>query len=576
MNERPGESGAVKAWVQDLVDDDLRHLNFLVEIYARNGDQQIQQYFSAAKEDPQFLYLILALSNELTSHSFPVVFGQFKDKVLAEYGKSKISRYIHEKFGDAYLSEFFFTLTLFGRLEEVLTGDPADVQQLAEMVFSEQRVKEFLKKPALLGRIVWNIAGFQNQEIKDILLRQILKVGEKNVPFAVLLKMLSDHHKIPSTWDAQIKQYLNGIQIPALAPVWQGPSKEWIKPGNILEMGIYWDATGSEKPHYEEFPKIFAGTSGNPLYRKFTGYVDRSKESAADLKRLGADKVLVKYFPKTGRTIKIYLFSKIPSTPQSPFFITVSRGHAGHVDNGSFELLKDSVFVASQCRSMGDVDSLLIKNPQVLPITGLGTLRAAGTNPLIYYFLQHLGEKNPNAWGSWKDVKRGFAEALPVLSRDYDFSEGIGSTFAVELILMREMGILPNDDALLAKSEETENSSTARQIDGQNIAGNDHAMAAVVKNREADVSAQYRSDDLGGIDFNPEHLQIQTEGKGPAIPYVPLPLNSGETEDISIDGLVPVILEIFPVSPSPQLLLGSATVDSNTSRNPESMAAALP
>jgi hypothetical protein len=59
------------------------------------------------------------------------------------------------------------------------------------------------------------------------------------------------------------------------------------------------------------------------------------------------------------------------------------------------------------------------------------------------------------------------------------------------------------------------------------------------------------TDKVGGIDLNAANLdmQIKRDGKG-----VPLPISSKDLGNIKIDGLVPVILEITPVTSLPALV----------------------
>ena len=57
----------------------------------------------------------------------------------------------------------------------------------------------------------------------------------------------------------------------------------------------------------------------------------------------------------------------------------------------------------------------------------------------------------------------------------------------------------------------------------------------------------------GGIDFNPDYLDIQTQGNGL---NVLSPLNMEAMENIEINGLVPFIFSITPVTNLP-LLMGA-------------------
>ncbi len=75
------------------------------------------------------------------------------------------------------------------------------------------------------------------------------------------------------------------------------------------------------------------------------------------------------------------------------------------------------------------------------------------------------------------------------------------------------------------------------------------------------ATSQAMAKNVGGIDFNAANLnlQIKRDGQG-----VPLPISSQDISNIHIDGFIPVILEIQPVTNLP-LLLGSH----ETQKNPQ-------
>jgi hypothetical protein len=60
--------------------------------------------------------------------------------------------------------------------------------------------------------------------------------------------------------------------------------------------------------------------------------------------------------------------------------------------------------------------------------------------------------------------------------------------------------------------------------------------------------------DLGGIDFRYDQLDLQIKRDADG---VPLPLQMQDVEDIHINGLVPIIIDIKPMTNLP-LLLGMA------------------
>ncbi len=67
------------------------------------------------------------------------------------------------------------------------------------------------------------------------------------------------------------------------------------------------------------------------------------------------------------------------------------------------------------------------------------------------------------------------------------------------------------------------------------------------------------TDKKGGIDFNPNYLDIQTQGNRFDLP---LPANSMEMQNIEINGLVPFIINITPVTNLP-VLMGEGKMEEN-------------
>ncbi|MCR4337525.1 MAG: hypothetical protein NUV91_06950, partial [Candidatus Omnitrophica bacterium] len=56
----------------------------------------------------------------------------------------------------------------------------------------------------------------------------------------------------------------------------------------------------------------------------------------------------------------------------------------------------------------------------------------------------------------------------------------------------------------------------------------------------------------GGIDFDPELLDLQTQGRGMDF----TPMDPASLENLTIDGFTPIILKITPVTSIPLLLGG--------------------
>ena len=79
----------------------------------------------------------------------------------------------------------------------------------------------------------------------------------------------------------------------------------------------------------------------------------------------------------------------------------------------------------------------------------------------------------------------------------------------------------------------------------------DHAvMVTAAPSAEQAVSD---ADAVGGIDLNPANLQLETRGDADELHFS---VNPSLLKDMSVDGFVPVILNVSPVNSLP-LLLGS-------------------
>lgn len=99
-----------------------------------------------------------------------------------------------------------------------------------------------------------------------------------------------------------------------------------------------------------------------------------------------------------------------------------------------------------------------------------------------------------------------------------------------------------------------ENAFLISEVDGAGTTNIDHAMIS--------DSASLAAQEKGGIDFNPNNLEIQTKGRGMDfdIPFDPQAIEN--MENMQIDGFIPVIFSITPIGSLP-LFLGSVEWDND-------------
>ncbi|MFH0986273.1 MAG: HEAT repeat domain-containing protein [Candidatus Omnitrophota bacterium] len=402
----------------------LRVLNLEVERDLNRGEAYLAKYASRLRSSPEALYPILALSQEVTSHSFPLLQAAFRNDLIRKYGAADVFRFSRERFGRSFLANYLFVLTIFGKLEGELNGLAYSPAQLADQVFLQENVQAFLKKPALFAKVVTAVSDFKNADFKNAFFRQVEQYLKDSKQLKLLVRLMVDYGLLKGL-DPRIADVVRDVVLPPLNPVWRGPQRDWLGPDGSLRVGLYWSTSkDGEAAHYQQFPGIFMdGKKVNSFYMNFSGYEDLSGtgEYPATLKKLGARGVLVKKFPATGRRVEIYLFSDLENIKKSPFPITISRGHAGEKGNTDYPGVVGGMRLVSHCRSIDNVDTLIMANPQNAPMAITGTGQAAETNPVLYYLLEYLGSES--AWGSWKDVKDFIRPHMPRSIEKYGFPQ---------------------------------------------------------------------------------------------------------------------------------------------------------
>ena len=103
-------------------------------------------------------------------------------------------------------------------------------------------------------------------------------------------------------------------------------------------------------------------------------------------------------------------------------------------------------------------------------------------------------------------------------------------------------GFVPGDDKALRKS-------SGQETDKAMPGGEQETIEKVSSYQQKKIS-----DTKGGVDFNPEFFDIQSQGRGIDIQ---LPANPQEWENIDIPGLTPYIFNITPINNLPSFLLGA-------------------
>jgi len=417
------------------VDRRFRSFNIEVDRDTESGEKQLETYLKRLRNNPDILYLILSLSQEITSHSFPIVFDYFKANLIQQYGQFDVFRYISEQDDNNFLIPFLFTMAIFGKLEECLKDSGYASKKIAELILSRKEIKSFIDNPALFSKIIINIMAFKNQELRNAFIKRLAKLAQENLYFMVFIKIMLHYGFIK---DSRLNVLVKDEFLPEISPAWKGPQQNWVSKEGAIIAGLYWSTrAGSEKAHYENFPNTF----------KDYGYIDImiSKNVSSEIKdeykeklnKYGAKKVLVKKFEKTERVMEIYLYSSLNAIKESVHPITITRGHAGDTGNTDYPGIPGGLRFVSHCRSINDSDSLIKANPDNAIVTITGTGRASETNPTLKYLFEYLGSKDK--WGDWQEVKNYIRPHLEQSINKYNFpNDDISFIYAAMMQKMKQ------------------------------------------------------------------------------------------------------------------------------------------
>jgi len=150
-------------------------------------------------------------------------------------------------------------------------------------------------------------------------------------------------------------------------------------------------------------------------------------------------------------------------------------------------------------------------------------------------------------------IKEGY-QRVRFLGIQNEGSKALWSRFGAQPTNVHEIG----DPVIDMELDLSTWAKYQEQLDGTSGSGDVVGGAA-----SSPVEIQDRSTDIGGIDFNPNNLEMQTQGNGLNFN---LPFHAVDLQNIRIDGFTPVIINVTPLSNLP-LLLGLIDEDTDDSEN---------
>ena len=157
---------------------------------------------------------------------------------------------------------------------------------------------------------------------------------------------------------------------------------------------------------------------------------------------------------------------------------------------------------------------------------------------LRYFNIKILKDKTGYlVWAKfWEDIEPDL-KGYPEFS-DYvrpDLNNGLRFLKALFQFMLNDAALIASEDLVL------EHSSSIQESISVSPGGSDNAMTG-------DLTVNKK---VGGINFNPQGLEIETQGKAVSQTAPALPPNF---EGVSINGFSPVIIQVVPVTSLPALL----------------------
>ncbi|MCD4780548.1 MAG: hypothetical protein K8S27_08390 [Candidatus Omnitrophica bacterium] len=446
--------------LERFIGSDLRAVNNAEDLDNYQKEQVFALMARRLRKRPNALYLILALSQETTSHSFPAFFKVFNTVLDDEYGQLDYIKFARERMNSALLSEFLFTILIFNKFDTTLStiAEIYGKENFIAEIFKAVDMGQHMDSPVLTAKLIEGILTFM-RDTNAVTMDNILKMLiQANKNFAYLIKLMSDSGKVKIT-DQDLKAEMDAIRLPRLNPVWEGPQESWVDQEGVIQANLHWStADAGEARHFEDFQKIFTnGKSVSAYYGSFSGYKNMSNkaEYRDKVKKRKAKGVLVKTFAQTGRKMEIYLYSDYEALSKQQAPITITRGHSGEEGNDNYSGQANGVRFVSHCRSINDADQLVLVDPLSALITIMGTGRAVETNPALYYFFEYLGTKDK--YGDWGEVKDFVGDDhMPKSIQKYNFPTDDSSLpFAAALQLIKQavegVGEQTTDQAMLSQ-----------------------------------------------------------------------------------------------------------------------------
>ena len=257
---KPKVRSMMASGVRTFVDTKLYRVNNDRNLTYAQKEDVYRVIAKRLRKNPIVLYLTLGLAQEIDSHSFPVFFNAFNEYLsdFNRYGAPDFFRFAEERLNNEFLADYFLTLIIFNKFDQALSRLRTiyPYKKIVGKIFNGVSLEGMLDKPVLVSKLIEATLNYMKREDTAETNRIIADIIPKDTKFLYLIKLMIEMGTIKDL-DPIILDAVKDVTLPDLAPVWQGPQKEWVNKDGEIEASMFWATTTEEELSlFNQFPKV--------------------------------------------------------------------------------------------------------------------------------------------------------------------------------------------------------------------------------------------------------------------------------------------------------------------------------
>jgi hypothetical protein len=421
---------ALNILVTISIDEELRAINKNSDWSTGSGLTAFKAYVARFADKHEVLFSALVLSNELTKRTYGIVFQELNSSLIQK--KSKVRRgrslfsYALAKQQSALFPSFIVSLASFDKFQMFFKKSRVPINILLEKVFSEKSMQFFAENPVEFYMVLREMVMTRQPYLREVFVQHIITLSETSEITQIALQSLLANGELAAGNVSGTKgAVFAATELPVLPEVWKKPQKSWLTEDNILRVGIFWSLKNKlEKQEFSRFADIFSQKGRKVSYE---GYQEIGVESIEGV--AAPDRIFVKEFSGTGRTIELHLYSDAEALKTNWYPVVVSRGYSRDDDLYYTTVYKDTLRFALHSSSQKKCETLIQNNTDAAVVSVIGGEKGRDSDRIFLSFMEYLGQVDN--WDSWKILKkRAFFDLPDNLPVQYRFPDDTSLRFA--------------------------------------------------------------------------------------------------------------------------------------------------